>query len=431
MNAKLPIIYNTFTWQERIVMFLVSMLFVLQPMPKVNHKEVIVALAIGGIWILLFQKRIYNQIGFWQMLTVICLLAIPGIISFLNTRSISQTTLFVLAIPLFLAAGTTIYSLLSNRKAVLVLASVIAVTSSFWIIDAIIQSIFGNDLFGVPMIYGKQLTGPFLGSTRMGILLTVTLPVTLKWFSRFGWVPQLLYISTLGYVLILTGVRTDLITFVVALVLFYLCYKKSRTIILVGLLPAMIIVGAIAISISPLAQEKLQRLISVPTTLDGWNAKLTNRVYIYAAGLNMGTDNLMTGVGAKAFNHAYVEYRLDVDKHIAPDENGKGGAFHAHHPWISVFAETGLTGIVFLIGMIVFLVVIALRSPWKLNLYHFPWLLSLVLLLNPVNSMLPLFEMWWFPMVLLVIVSHIVDVEYANSSQIISIRSIHCNDDKT
>ena len=364
------------------------------------------------------------------MLTVICLLAIPGIISFLNTRSISQTTLFVSAIPLFFAAGTTIYSLLSNRKAVLVLASVIAVTSSFWIIDAIIQSIFGIDLFGVPMIDGKQLSGPFIGTTRMGILLTVTLPVTLKCFSRFGWVPQLLYISCLGYVLLLTGVRTDLVTFVLALVLFYLCYKKSRTLLLAGLLPAMIMVGAIAISISPLAQEKVQRLISVPTTLDGWNAKLTNRVYIYAAGWNMGTDNLMTGVGAKAFNHAYVEYRLDVDKHIAPDDNGKGGAFHAHHPWISVFAETGLTGIVFLIGMIMFLVVITLRSPWKLNLYHFPWLLSLVLLLNPVNSMLPLFEMWWFPVVLLVIVSHIVDVEYANSSQISLIQSTLCNDDK-
>jgi hypothetical protein len=36
----------------------------------------------------------------------------------------------------------------------------------------------------------------------------------------------------------------------------------------------------------------------------------------------------------------------------------------------------------------------------------------LALMLNPLNSMPPLFKSWWIPLVLLAIIAHLADVEY-------------------
>jgi O-antigen ligase len=177
------------------------------------------------------------------------------------------------------------------------------------------------------------------------------------------------------------------------------------------LIPALAIVCTLALIVSPLAREKAERFISVPTTYEGWNNKLTNRIYIYSTALNMGYRNPVNGVGAKAFNDAYVEYKLEGDW-IDPKING--GAYHAHHPWLSIFAESGFVGLVSLLLVLFLFIYSTIRSRWKLNFYHYPWLLSILLILNPVNSMLPLFEMWWFPVVLLVFVSHVIDVEYSH-----------------
>jgi len=412
-TSQIPI-YNTLSWQEKIVMFLVSMLYFLQPFEILDHRTVVFILAAIGTWILLFHKWIYKRASFWQYTTVFALLTLPGIISFWNTHNAFQTTKFSLAVPALFAAGAAIYSLLTNKVAVKILICTIAITSTAWALDGIFQSIFEKDIVGIPRLFGTlQVTGPFRGSTHLGILLTVTLPVSLKWYSRFGWVPQIVYVLLIGYVLLLTGVRTDWVTFLVAIFLFYVCVTGVSKLLLLKLIPALIVISAGAIAISPLTKEKAVKFVSIPTTYEGWNQKLTNRVFIYATALNMGSQNLITGAGAKSFNDAYVQYKLDGDW-IDPEHNG--GAFHAHHPWLSIFAETGLIGLTSLLGAIVLLLVVTIKSQGKLNFYYYPWLLSLVLILNPVNSMLPLFEMWWFPVVLLVITSHIIDVEYSNRS---------------
>ena len=65
-----------------------------------------------------------------------------------------------------------------------------------------------------------------------------------------------------------------------------------------------------------------------------------------------------------------------------------------------------------LISAILLVVVITRRSAIGLSLYKYPWLLSLLLILNPINSMPPLTKMWWMPIVLLVFVAHIAQLEH-------------------
>jgi hypothetical protein len=129
---------------------------------------------------------------------------------------------------------------------------------------------------------------------------------------------------------------------------------------------------------------------------------------------NMTKANPLTGVGAKAFNYAFEEYEVSDQYNIV---DGKGGAYHAHHPWVSMVAEKGILGLFGLIGVIVLMFSITTRNSGWAKLHTYPWLLSFVLLINPLNSMLPLFKTWWFPIVLLVIVAHLVDVAKKKTTQ--------------
>ncbi|MBC8523148.1 O-antigen ligase family protein [PVC group bacterium] len=409
-------IFNTLTWQEKIVLFFVSMLYFLQPFEWIDHRSAFFTLTVVGVLVFILHREILKKTGFWLYSTIIFLLVIPGILSIWGSYNISKTLDFVYVFPAAYFAGIAIYSLLSNYRARQILIGVIAVTSTLWAVDGIVQGICGVDILGNPLLGGKQVTGPFYKSTHMGILITVTLPVVLKWYSQFGLFFQVVYILLIGYVLVLTGVRTDWVTFLAAIFLFYFCVKDLRKFFLFKVIPVAAVACVLALSVSPLAREKAERFVNIPTTYEGWNNKLTNRVYIYSTALNMGYRNPVNGVGAKAFNDAYVEYKLEGDW-ISPERNG--GAFHAHHPWLSIFAESGFVGVISLLLICWLLIFATIRSRWKLNFYHYPWLLSFVLILNPVNSMLPLFELWWFPVVLLVIIAHVVDVEYANRVQVL------------
>jgi hypothetical protein len=75
-----------------------------------------------------------------------------------------------------------------------------------------------------------------------------------------------------------------------------------------------------------------------------------------------------------------------------------------------MLAEKGIVGLFGLIGVIVLMFSITIRNSGWAKLHTYPWLLSFVLLINPLNSMPILFKTWWFPIVLLVIVAHLVDV---------------------
>ena len=408
-------IYNTLSWQEKVVLVFTSMVFVAQPLPFVTAKLAVIVLAVGGFWILFFQREIGKNVGFRQILLIFLLLGVPGLISLCGTYNIQETLKFVLLIPVFFATGIAMYSLFSNQRTAKILVTVIAVCSILWIIDSLVQQVVGTDLLGISREnrgwWGSRVTGPFNGNNHLGMLLAVTLPVTLKWLSRFHIVLQLLYICMLGLVLLLTGVKTNWITFVLAIICFYWFVRGGRRSILCITVPLLIGCVWAANSYSPIASKKLNQLISVPTTLEGWDKKSTGRLYIWAAAWNMGIENPLTGVGAKSFKYAYLDH--EVDWYPSGHKYGTSTPSHAEHQWISIFAETGFLGVICLVGTLLLVICLAVRSPYGFNFYHYPWLLTFLLILNPINSMPPLFKMWWFPIFLLAVISQISAVENA------------------
>ena len=205
-------------------------------------------------------------------------------------------------------------------------------------------------------------------------------------------------------------------TYLVAVVLFFAWTKRGRILLLVGLIPMLIIVCWIGLASSSIAQQKAGQFLTFPTTYEDWNNRLSKRLDIWVTSWNMAVEHPLTGVGSKAFNHAYEDFKSEEDPFNPVD--GVGGAYHAHHPWFSILAETGFTGVLGLIGIVVLMFGITLRTKIGICLYRYPWLLTFILILNPVNSMMPLFKIWWFPIVLLSIVAHLVDVERVDSEVI-------------
>jgi len=418
MKSNVQRIYNTISLQEIIVVCLIGLLFVAQPFSGIARVPLF-ALTGVGLFLALRDKEKMYRIPLCQLGIITLLFLIPGILSYWNTYNVEKTNGFMLIMFAFFFTGLTMLSAFWNERCFKLLIATIALTSSFWILDAIYQFCFAKDLLGVPMRSGELLSGPFTDSTHLGMLLVVLMPVTLSWLEKITWYFPILFLLGLGFVLILADVRTDLVSFLIAVFLYYIWTKTGIKTLFLVLVPMILILAGTTILVNQNQSQRLRSVQSVvnflatPLSYKKANQLLSGRLDIWATGWEMTKGNPLTGVGAKAFNFAFEEYKVNNRLHVV---DGKGGPFHAHHPWITILAETGFIGITGFIGVIVLLFGITARTRWGINLHTYPWLLSFVLLINPLNSMPPLFKTWWFPIVLLVIVAHLVDVAKKNTT---------------
>jgi len=240
------------------------------------------------------------------------------------------------------------------------------------------------------------------------LFITVLLPIVLYKLDRFKpWV-QIVYLGLVLWWVVLSGVRTDLWSWILIVTVYYLMhpYRKKVILIAAGLLVAMVLVMQ---QLSPVMQSKVQASIQeVPTSYKEWNKTLSYRPDIWSAGLNMFQAYPWRGVGVLAFEEAYDEHKIDTDQF---DVASGHRPFHAHHPWISIIAETGL------FGVFGFVLIIALLLRWTkqafntINLTKSPYLLSFLIMLFPIHSMHPPYTVWWFPALLMVMVVHLLKTE--------------------
>ena len=299
------------------------------------------------------------------------------------------------------------------------LTTVIAITSFAWIFDGFIQYFFGKDLLGIPLDDGR-VVGPFC-SIHMGTLLSVMIPVVLKWLERFRWWSMILYLASLAVFLILTGVRTDWVTYLAALILYFAWSKKGRILFAAVILPMVIIIFWITISSSPFAKSKASTFTEhgIPNTYEkvtsAVKSLLNKRWDIWTTGLHMFEEHPVVGIGARGFTSAYQDYR-SADDYFDDSTQIKESPRHIHHFWFSILAETGIVGFVCFLGIVFFLFGITARSKWGIKLYSHPWLITLILIANPCNSMPPFYKTWFLPIVLVALVAHLSQLHEKSSS---------------
>ncbi len=360
---------------------------------------------IGG-WAFFKQKILLQNKGIQSLKWVFFLLWLPGVFSLWHTYSIEKTGLFIAIFPLLFLASIPIYFLLVKEKNQRLLGAIISITAFFWLFDAYVQLFLGVDLFGVSIALDGRVIGPFEGNWRLGTLLVIMIPVVLQWLKKYGLMAQFIYLTLLMGILFYTGVRTNLLIYACAVALYFMWSKKECLCMLAGLIPAAILLGWLATSSSAITHKKMDTFNHVDSlSYQSINHLLTGRLAIWSAGLNMFKEHPLTGVGVKAFNHAYNDYKRDDDTMTAV--NGHGGAYHAHHPWVSIIAETGLIGFLALVSVVVLMFYWAKNSQSGINFQKNPWFLVFILILFPLNSMLPMYVIWWFPIVLLAMTAHI------------------------
>lgn len=159
---------------------------------------------------------------------------------------------------------------------------------------------------------------PFMASKN---LLPLTLPVMAIYIASFFLIEgsqRMAVIATALYILIFIrrlGIKTALILY--SFIFIIMVYAASR---------------------SNFIREKFSALLKKEKIVD----VVAERMYIWNRAIQMGIDNLLTGVGPRCFQLSF-DYKYDENrkKYGIPDYVGS-----AHNTFVNVFAETGVIGVI-------------------------------------------------------------------------------------
>ena len=389
--------FTVSSWSRaRIGTLLVLLIVVLHPFfgPRLPS----VLLLAMGVWLLWRQRAALFVVRAQRRLaTVWGLLLLPILASVPRSFDPNASLQIAGALILFWFAGIAAVHSLQGDAERAWLAKWVAIVLAVWVVDGCVQYLFGTDLFGVEIGPDRRVIGPFDGHLFMPVLLVVLLPLAIWVTLQRSTVLGLAAFALGSVVAMLSGART-VIVYVAALSVGvyrkipHWRWKSPVTALIVALL-------VLALSLSPALQTRLPRFADLQDirfeTLD---RILTQRLTIWDTASNMLRDRPLTGVGAGAFAAAYDRYST------RPDDMFRGGAVkvhHAHQLYVAMAAETGLTGLLALFA--VFGLCVRwywLASPARRD-QAWPYGFGLLVYAFPLNTQPPLFNLWLFPVLLL------------------------------
>ena len=316
---------------------------------------------------------------------------LPMVLSSFDSYLPEKSTLRSLAAIRYLAAALSISVLLRLGSAhwrVLRWTSYLLV---FWAVDGFVQLFLGTDLFGVVM-HPDRLNAMFVRQYQFfGPTLAMLSPLLLE-YARRRW-PPWAWMASFGLILgavLIAGMRSGwLIMGLVMLVYLGQMIKlenreiRLATISIPVLALGVLLAGYMA---SPLFKNRVEQSLQA---FEGTEAAVdfasSERLPIFATAWNMYRAHPINGVGLRAFPVAYPNYAEPDDIHVKKF-SGETGAKHAHNLILEVMADTGTIGLAGLIYGFILMI----RYWRNMRPAHrqeaFPYLLTLILILFPVNS---------------------------------------------
>ncbi len=372
-------------------------------------------LALLGGWLVWKQRAAVFAARSTRHLTIVfVLLLVPVLISIPASYQPRYSAAIAGALVVYYLSGLALVRVLRGDAERAWLAKWILFVLAFWIVDSLIQYLFGTDLFGITRTSDMRVLGPFKETLRQPMLIALLIPVALWVLLRKGVLPAFLFFVAAAFVATLAGVRTVVVMLAVVAVGFYLKLPRWRFKI-----PAALLAGAIVLatmSLTPAMKERMSRLGEIrDIKFETIDYLLSNRATIWETAGHMLLAHPLTGVGAGAFAKAYDDHAT------RPGDVYRGGGvkvYHAHQEYISMGAETGLPG---LIGLI-----IAIGLCWKWyrsatperREQAWPYALGLSVYFFPLNSQAPLYHgNWLFPVILLLFAGLIAALDGEPSAQ--------------
>lgn len=205
-----------------------------------------------------------------------------------------------------------------------------------------------------------RVEGTIGNANRFGIIQLALFCQIAPFFwsiSAWGLAPVvLLMLGSIAYSILLSLSRGAFIAAVGVTLYYCFLFPRSGG---VRLRLATVAVTIVALLLVP--EGFYQRIETIPTALSGIQlpeGSISTRLLYFRAGIQMGLDHLMTGVGLGQFNQYIASY---ANLHIAR----AGGA---HNMYVSIFAEAGSIGLIAFLGFLAASLVAARgcqRSGWS------------------------------------------------------------------
>ena len=188
----------------------------------------------------------------------------------------------------------------------------------------------------------------------------------------------------------IAGMRAGWLTMAVVLLTYMILMLKRenrelrKTIFTIPVLALIVLAGSYFAS--PLFQERLNVTRAFSTGAEmSLDRSSMERIPIFETALKMYREHPVNGVGVRAFPKAYMVYASPDDVHIRKS-GGKSGATHAHNVILEVMSDTGTVGLAGLVCAIGFLLMHYRRITPVERREAFPYALSVLLILFPLNS---------------------------------------------
>jgi len=279
------------------------------------------------------------------------------------------------------------------------LAKWLTIVLLVWMVDGLIQYVFGRDLLGYPLTVDGRLTGVFRGNMSLSTILAILMPVAFWYFMRKR--PQVvpaIFVGA-GIVAVLVGTRNALA--MMAVVAVGTSLRLPRRYRLVIAVAVLVVAGAI--SLSPVMQERLQRAAELRImTFQEYDHILSRRLTIWEAAGKMIVDRPLTGVGAGMFTKVYDNYSTRPDD-IFHSGGIFGSPFHAHNVYVSIAAETGILGLLGIVTAFVLCVKWYFAAPPTRRDQAWPYAFGLLIVMFPFSIEFGMYTLWLFPLQLLLL----------------------------
>ena len=301
----------------------------------------------------------------------------------------------------------------------------VTVICIFWCLDALWQFCTGTDWFGIPYQEGEQLRGAFQTDKqqfdgRLGIVLASFASLFFEGIrrARQHWFGNSVLLVLFAIIITLSGSRTAWGALAVGTAgyLIFLIYWstpsqfKLRHLVSTSVSLMLIVVLIAHVWPDGVARVKAAVEPRVESFSGLWSGdreqleSLTSyRLSIWETAVNMFSAHWLNGVGPRGFRFAYQEYSPEHDYFLGKKIFGdmEYPANTPHSPVLEIAAETGVLGLLGYVILFIMLLVRLYRLESKAFRSAYPYVLTLIVALFPLNGHLNFYRVfyasliWW------------------------------------
>jgi len=385
-----------------LVVFITFILFT----TKAAFNGFMVYMVLAGTFLFFRYRYVYiNNPSYRYLIILFCCFWGPMAISLIDAPHFERSMRSVSAHLGFLFVGLYIIYIGYDSARMSRLFKAVCYLTLFWCVDALIQYVFGYDLFGYPMQEGGgRLKGMFYPKERLGFFVACLSPLVFEWTRLYIKQSKWILIAPLLVfcVVVLSGSRSSWVMMIFSIFIYsvylinFFGLKRALKYFSFGLLGLSIVFTAAYQT--TVIKEYVQTTAKVfQFDYDNVEAATANRLSLWITAINMGKANIVNGVGVRAYRNEYMKYKGERDTWHLNVLSGKQNhpQTHPHQTFLEVFAEAGLVGVLGYLILIFIIFKLIFRCIREAYYEPVPWLMAAFLAFNPINAHKAIYSNYW------------------------------------